>query len=184
MKILTISGNLLTETNTETLMGSNLRYVDLRRANLRGADLRGAILRDAILRDAILRDANLQGANFQGADLRRSNLQDANLPHFQICPMQGDFIAYKATIEGIVKLLITAKAKRTSSLVGRKCRAEFAKVIALPRGITQAHSKHDENFVYKKGEIIKPENYDDDIRIECSHGIHFFVTRKEAEEWL
>ena len=36
---------------------------------------------------------------------------------------------------------------------------------------------------YIPGQITKPDSYDDDPRIECSHGIHFFLTRKEAEEW-
>ena len=32
--------------------------------------------------------------------------------------------------------------------------------------------------------LIREEKFDDDIRIECTSGIHFYITRKEAEEHL
>ena len=37
--------------------------------------------------------------------------------------------------------------------------------------------------VYRNGELTYPDSYDDDIRVGCSHGIHFFITKAEAEEW-
>jgi len=40
------------------------------------------------------------------------------------------------------------------------------------------------SFKYEKGKVIVPDKYCDDIRIECSNGIHFFMTRKEAVEFL
>ena len=33
------------------------------------------------------------------------------------------------------------------------------------------------------GQPTYPDSYDDDERVECSHGIHVFMTRQEAEEW-
>ena len=38
-------------------------------------------------------------------------------------------------------------------------------------------------LMYRVGKTVESDSYDDDIRVECSHGIHFFLTRKEAEEW-
>ena len=67
-------------------------------------------------------------------------------------------------------------AKRTSSLVGRKCRAEYVKVLE-GSGISRRGGE------YKEGKLVYPDSYDDDIRVECTHGIHFFMTREEAEEW-
>ena len=166
------------------LGGADLRYADLRGADLRYADLRGAGLESAGLGDADLRDADLRYANLESADL-----EGANLPHFQICPEEGSFIAFKALKGGkIAKLEIPVEAQRTSSLIGRKCRAEYAFVIAITdkngTEYKEGLSKHDFNFVYKVGEVVKPDSYDPDIRVECSNGIHFFMTRKEAEEWL
>ena len=35
---------------------------------------------------------------------------------------------------------------------------------------------------YVKGEIVYPDSYDGDRRKECTHGIHFFLDRAEAED--
>ena len=139
-------------------------------ANLRGANLRGAGLYGA----------DLSGANLYGAGLYGANLSGARLPGFQI-PQEGELVVYKKTSSGVVKLRIPPNAKRTASLIGRKCRAEFAEVLEAPVG---AKSNHDRTTVYKVGEVVKPDKYDDDIRIECTHGIHFFLTREEAEDYI
>ena len=158
----------------EIKSGAKLRW-----ANLQGANLHGANLQGADLSGANLQGADLQGAILQGANLRGADLQGADLPHFQICPEEGSFIGWKKLYRNVVaKLLIPAEAKRTSSLVGRKCRAEFVKVIegrgfSMQDGVTE----------YREGSLVYPDKYDDDIRIECTHGIHFFMTRKEAEEY-
>ena len=121
---------------------------------------------------ADLRQVDLQGANLQGV-----NLQGALLPHFQI-PM-GDLIVFKKLSAGVIcELLIPAAARRTATLVGRKCRAEYA-IVKSGSGI----SKRDPGFRYEEGATVRPDAYDDDIRIECAPGIHFFCTRAEAEEY-
>jgi len=130
---------------------------------------------------ADLRGAYLQDANLQRADLRGADLRGANLPHFQICPETGSFDAWKRvtnTAGGtVIKIRIPAKAKRTSSLTGRKCRAEFVKVL---KG--NGNGKYD-GTVYTEGETVKADSFDPDIRVECTHGIHFYMTKKEAEEY-
>ena len=180
------------------LRGVNLRWADLRRADLRRADLCEADLRradlcEADLRGASLRGANLSEANLRGADLRRAtlcgaNLRRAGLSPFQICPEEGDFVAWKKVEHNcVLKLLVTGK--RTSSLVGRKCRTDAAKVLAaydrngeIPGGGTY-QSRHNSKFKYTVGEASKETSYDPDIRVECTAGIHFFMTRQEAEEY-
>ena len=177
--------------------GAYLRYADLQCADLRGANLGGANLRDADLRGADLRGADLQGADLQGADLRGAdlqgadlrgaNLQDAKLSGFQI-DQDSDLIVWKALFDGaIAKLKIPARAKRTASLCGNKCRAEYAEVLAIwdcnGRPIEKAESEYDWGTAYKTGEIVRPDSYDDDIRVECTNGIHFFMTKAEAESW-
>jgi hypothetical protein len=183
------------------LSGANLRRADLRRADLSGADLSGADLSGADLRRADLRRANLREADLRraylsGADLRHANLSEANLreaylsgadlentklPHFLIVPESGSFKAWKKTTKGVIKIEVPGRAKRTNSLIGRKCRAEYIKVLG-GEGIGGTGPNY-EGLIYSKGNIIKADKYDDDIRVECTHGIHFFMTKKEAEEW-
>jgi len=116
--------------------------------------------------------------------LTRATLTRATLPHFTICPEEGEFIAWKKLQNGVVvKLLIPAESKRTSSLVGRKCRAEFIKVISfINSSESVGYAKHD-GTPYAIGQIVKSDSYDDDIHVECTHGIHFFMTKREAEDY-
>ena len=149
----------------------------------------GANLDGAYLIGANLDGANLTGAYLIGANLTGANLDGANLPAFSHCPEIGSFAAFKKLQKGWIAVLeIPAEAKRTSSLIGRKCRAEFAKVIRIESvdGAEQFDSgisQHDHQFVYQVGEIVRPDRYCDDIRTECSSGIHFFITRKEAVDY-
>jgi len=153
---------------------ANLGCADLGCANLGDADLRGANLRGANLGDADLRGANLRDANLRDADLSR-----ANLPHSAVCPEEGDFVAWKKLRGDVIaKLLIPAAARRTSCLCSRKCRAEFVKVIE-----GEGFDKHTGKLEYKVGKIITADDFNGDIRAECTHGIHFFITRREAEEY-
>jgi hypothetical protein len=148
------------------------------------ANLCGANLYRANLYGANLRKANLCGANLSGANLRR-----AKLPDFQLCPPRKKFLGWKKVRDGVV-LELHITGKRTSSLVGRKCRCSEAVVLAAydsdGNNLEDGRifkSVHDENFTYKVGQTVRESKYDDDIRVECTTGIHFFMTRKEAEEY-
>jgi hypothetical protein len=133
------------------------------------------------LSGANLSGADLSGADLSGADLRGADLSEAKLPHFQICPQEGSFIAYKKTTKGVVKLMIPAGAKRTNSLVGRKCRADKVVVIS-GEGVGGTGTNYS-GILYEEGAEIICQDYDEDIRIECTKGIHFFMTLEEAQEW-
>ena len=181
------------------LRGANLRGADLRGANLRGADLRSADLRGADLRSADLRGADLRGADLRGAYLRSADLRGADLrgakgkelkdlkKFFWIIPEEGSFIAWKKARNAIVKLSIPAEAKRTSNIQNRKCRSEFVDVLAVfdleGNSIPSAVGSRDENTIYTEGKRTHPDSYNDDYTEACSNGIHFFLTRQEAEEW-
>ncbi len=150
-------------------------------ANLEGANLEGANLEGANLGWANLYGANLEGANLKGANLGWANLEGAKLPRFQICPQEGSFIAYKKTTKGVIRIMIPDDAKRTNSLTDRKCRA--SKVIVLDGDGVGGTGTYYPSLVYGEGDVIECEDYDDDIRVECTKGIHFFMTKEEAEEW-
>ena len=166
------------------------------RANLRGANLREANLREANLYGVNLYGVNLYGADLYGADLyganlREANLYGANLRDWQCpitCPEEGSFIGFKKArvdnIDVIVKLLITETAKRCSATT-RKCRCSEAEVLSIESldGTKQYHeatSSFDKSFIYKVGETVKVDNFDENRWKECSTGIHFFITREEA----
>ena len=168
------------------LRGANLRGADLSEANLYGADLYGANLYGADLSEADLYGANLRGANLYGADLYGA--KNVNCP--LACPEKGSFIGFKK-VRGnyIVELEILADAMR-SSATGRKCRCSKAKVLSITNvdgnnaKMTSATSGWDSNFVYSVGEVVEVKNFDTDRWNECAPGIHFFITRQEAVDYI
>ena len=151
------------------------------RANMRGADMRGADMRDANMRGA-----NMRGADMQGADMRGAK----SIPFLPLaCPEKGEFVAFKKCSGYVVELLIPADAKRCSATT-RKCRASYAKVLSITtlsgepvETDSVTNTVYSPNIVYKVGEFVYPDDFDDDRWNECSHGIHFFINRQEAVEY-
>ena len=179
------------------LRGADLIGADLVRADLRGADLRGANLYGADLREANLRGADLRGANLYGADLREADLTGAdltgarNVPYLPMaCPDEGEYTAYKK-VRGnyIVVLHVPSYAKRSSAL-GRKCRCDKADVIRIDNldgsmaNVSTVYSSYDSNFKYTVGETVTVENFDDNRWNECAPGIHHFMNRQEAVNYI
>ena len=176
MDLKNIAGNVVFSVNVETVKELVLAAIkagaDLRSADLRSADLRGA---------------NLWGADLRSADLRSAYLQSAkNIPEIaeaetRILP-EGILVGWKkCQNEVIVKVMIPQHAKR-SNATGRKCRASEVKVLQV-FGAVEGISKHNANVVYRKGETVKCDVWDADRWKECSGGIHFFLTRIEAEKY-
>ena len=197
----------------EDLRNIKLRYVDLRCAILQSVDLRGADLSYACLDTANFKDANLQGTNFYGANLQRACFQNANLynawlleadlryadlcsarniPNLSwtsIVPECGSFIGWKNVGDYIIKLKIPDNAKR-SNATGRKCRCSEAEVLEIQNldGTKAEISEiYNDNYCganYVVGETVIPDSFDDNRWNECSHGIHFFITRQEAVDYV
>jgi len=164
------------------LTGANLAGANLARAYLASANLTGANLAGANLANANLTRANLTGANLAGADLARAKNADHAIAQTVLTP-EGALIGWKACNRSVlVKLQIPADAKR-SNASGRKCRAEFVdvlEVIGAEVGVTDTHGPFTE---YSVGARVHCHKWDDNRWNECSGGIHFFITRAEAEAW-
>jgi uncharacterized protein YjbI with pentapeptide repeats len=171
-------------------------------ANLQNANLKKICLKGADFCQANLQGANLEEADFQGTNLERANLQNAKLSKFQI-PQRKSLIVYKKLRgSAIATLRIPSRAARTVSLLSSspemraqgkfgKCRAERAFVVAIEdregKPVRAGHSFYNFNLIYEVGKEVRPtQNYNSDIRIECTSGIHFFMTKEEAKDfkWL
>lgn len=176
------------------LKGANLKFADLEYADLEYADLRHADLGDTNLRYTDLNYADLEYANLEEADLRRARLIGANLKDIKTniytigynlaCPKEGSFIGYKKASKCIVKLLILEDAKRSSATT-IKCRCDKAKVLDIEnietgKKVKEIRSSYDSNFIYKVGEIVHVDNFDNNRWNECTTGIHFFINKEDA----
>jgi len=156
------------------------KRANLSNSDLRGSDLRGSDLRDSDLRGSDLRDSDLRGSNLGGS--KNNNLAKAMT---SICP-EGELVGWKKLREEIIVRLIIPKEAKRSNATGRKCRAEFAIVDKIFKGskeVTHGISQHDNNFTYEIGKTVLPDKWDENRWNECSNGIHFFITREEAEAY-
>ena len=176
---------------------ADLRYANLRDANLCNANLSGAYLYCADISCADLRYANLRDANLSNAYLRDAYLSNANLRNANLCgakeipfvpfycPSEGSFIGWKKVSNYLIKLQIPEDAKR-SSATSQKCRCDKAKVLAITKLDGTNPISEIENFgyspsvLYKVGEMVIPDSFDEDRWNECSHGIHFFINKQDA----
>ena len=179
------------------LAGANLQGADLRYTNLAGADLTGADLPCANLSHADLAFADLSRANLSSADLKDANLKDAKLTNANLtdaknfpnipmaCPSEGSFIGWKHAGNYIIKLEIPEDAKRSSGN-GIQCRCNKATVLAIENkdgtsaDVTEVCSDYDKNFIYKVGETVIVDDFDDNRFNECVPGIHFYMDRDSA----
>ena len=166
------------------LRGADLRFTDLRFADLRGTDLRFTDLRFADLINADLRDANLRGADLRYANLNNIETNMNTIGYNLACPEKGSFIGYKKANGCIVELLILDDSKRSSATT-MKCRCDKAKVLDIEDietglKVQVVRSNYDFNFVYKVGEIVSVDNFDNNRWNECSTGIHFFMNKENA----
>ena len=182
-------------------MRADLSGADLTRADLYGVNLSGANLTRADLSGADLTRADLSGVNLSGADLTRADLYGVNLSGANLtraenvpfipmaCPDTGSFIGFKKASGHIVMLGIPEDARRLSA-TGRKCRCDKAIVIRIEdmdgttSDLTEVVSDHDSSFVYKVGKMVSVPDFCEDRWQECSAGIHFFINRQEAVEYV
>ena len=212
MKIRNLGGKILFESEDESmketlenavregahlsganLYGANLSHAglwraDLSDANLYGAHLYGADLYGADLYGANLSHADLSDANLYGANLREADLYGVkNMPEFPI--PEGEFVAYKRlSVNLIAKLKILADSKR-SRATSEKYRCDKALVLEFqqdngkPSDEKEYLSTKYAECLYKVGEIVEADSWDENRWEECSHGIHFFLNRQEAVEY-
>ena len=143
----------------------------------KGADLTGAYLTGADLTGADLTGAYLKGADLTGAK---------EIPYVPFaCPSDGAFIGWKKVCGNLIKLEIPEDARRCSA-ASQKCRCDKAKVLSVwnmrlreevPEVVNYAYNQ---NTLYKVGEMVYPDSFDEDRWNECSHGIHFFINKQDA----
>lgn len=154
----------------------------------------------ANLQDVSMFFTEIKGCNFAHADFTNADLTNVCDPEEILtkaiplaCPESGSFIGWKKAIVGesfpvIVKLRIPEYAKRVSG-TGNKCRCNKAEVLEIQNRLSGkpiravAHSMFDKNFIYETGSYIEAYGFEKNRFYECAAGIHFFMTREEAENY-
>jgi len=166
------------------LYASDLDYASFKKASLRGARI------DSVRWTyyANFTEADVTGTDFSGCELCENSFKGATgfHPHMR-CPEEGSFIAWKKCRDNhIVKLLIPENAQRTGAIV-YCCRASEAVVLDIRDEDNEpceaAVSCADGDFIYRTGETVYPKEAFDSHLLADGSGIHFFLTRTEAEQF-
>ena len=150
---------------------ANLRGVYCARADFRGADFEGSDCRDVTFDEANVRDACFTNANLEG--------QEAFVGSLSILPAGGIIGWKKCCGNVIVQLFIPARVARTNA-TGRECRAERALVLEV-YGASEGQSFYDPSYIYRPGETVVCHAWEANLWKICAGGIHFYITRAEAE---
>ena len=167
----------------------------LQHTKFENCDLSGSSFAYADLFSADLRACDLSGSNFDGTDFFAALLWEAKLDNLLVtdrtkffrnyCPEEGYIFGYKKCFnERMVQLLIPKDAKRYSSTTNA-CRCDKARVVAITdvnkkESYKEAMSFVDPNFIYRLGEMVYADSYNEDRWHDSSHGIHFWMTFEEA----
>lgn len=180
--------------NNAKLMHSRLYEANLIEAHLNNANLTCARLYNTILNNADLKGADLRNTDFTCAEVEDANLKGAKINYPMNIP-EGEFIAWKKIYRKrqkdyvIVKLKILADSKR-SRATSDKCRCDKALVLGFetlkgePLDIKQVTNNHYAKCIYKVGKIVYADKWDDNRWNECSNGIHFFLDRQSAVDYI
>lgn len=98
----------------------------------------------------------------------------------------------------LIKLEIPVNTQRLQPS-NYKCRASRAKVLGIyeitqgdyklrcdeTKLVEEAYSRRDSNFRYRVGKIVKPTvPFDKRFSMDCTSGIHFFLTKEEALKYF
>ena len=156
-------------------------FADFERANLRGAycgraDFHGADFEGSNCLDVIFDEANVRDACFTNANLAG---QEAFVGSLSILPAGGIIGWKKCCGNVIVQLFIPARVARTNA-TGRECRAERALVLEV-YGAPEGQSFYDPSYIYRPGETVVCHAWEANLWKICAGGIHFYITRAEAE---
>ena len=90
---------------------------------------------------------------------------------------------YKKSDEGKIITLEIPIGAKVFSINNNKRRTNKVKVIDM-QGETELSSIHDNDFKYHVGDEIEITDFNERYNVECSTGIHFFLTREEAEKYI
>ena len=143
---------------------------------------------------------NFTHADFTHANLHEATLADCDLSDITISydtiglqdAPEGELVGWGMKHNYLIKMIIPKTAKRSWATT-RKLRAEYVIVESIidtmggrPVDTIDHYSDHRKGYsatVYTVGQTTMPDKWDDDRWNECSHGIHFFLDKREALTW-
>lgn len=103
----------------------------------------------------------------------------------KIAPVKSVPSQFEFDILQVLKSAPLRLASKRCSSTTSACRCDRARVLAITNldgsgHYTEAVSFVDADFVYRLGEVVVADSYNEDRWLDSSHGIHFWMTKEEA----
>ena len=175
--------------------GAELSNSTFRYANLSEAKFNRSILLDCNFTGSNLYNCNLDNTDSYLSEYKKGKILTESIIGYKKCiPCDADriynFLDPDCLIQDIDIAIVTLEIPRGAivfSINGGKCRTNKAKVIDIVDGngnkMQRAKSYMMGNLTYYIGDEFTIYDFNCEYNVECSAGIHFFMTRKEAEEY-
>ncbi len=177
------------------ISNSHMTNFNIDNCVLRSSKLQDSCFSNGYFKNSPITNCNLDYSSFNSCEMDNS-FDMSNVSSFveaqgvtNICPEKGSFIGFKKVLHGrIVELLIPEDAIRSSG-TNRKCRCDKAVVLSITEidgsaaSVSRECSIRDETFVYEVGKVVTSECDRNRWKV-CSQGIHFFITREEAVQYV
>lgn len=182
-------GCLFTDCNFENMGLNFLKFID---CTFNNCNFKKSIFTSVKFIECRLNTCNLDKAVvLDGKD----PFQDCYLDYLNVGIIDGikdtissgtDLRAWKKCFIGqevgvVVELKIPADAARVRPYGQNKCRASHAVIVDAPEG---AYSWYMHHVKYVIGETIKSDIFNPDPWTVCTNGIHFFLTKQEASDFI
>ena len=183
-------------------------FADIFHSSLRGATVQNASFRHTLFDLIDLNNITINHTDFTYSTFHKSNIISAGIACFSYATFKECGVVFTgntslhscgmivdAPIRGYKKCdtngngptIVTLEIPRGAivfSINGSKCRTNKAIVRSIDGdGIDEAHSFFDEEFVYRVGDELVIDDFDLRYNVECGTGIHFFLTKEEAENY-
>lgn len=139
---------------------------------------------NANLACAVLDHTNIDKASFTSCNLYRTKMYEAtgSLLEYRTGKILTEpIIGYKKCKYNVIVTLEIPKDAIVFSINGTKCRTNKAKVIDID-GADRAFSIFN-TMTYYIGDEFNIKDFNCEYNRECANGIHFFMTREEAENY-
>lgn len=172
---------------------SYFKDVDFTAADLESISFYYTHLNKVNFTDANCCDTDFRNAYITDCVFDNMRIDETTAGYIQACPEKGSFTAFKKAslhddTDCIVELEVPADALRSSATT-RKCRVSKAKVVSITtldgKPINRnAYSRFFRSFIYKVGKTVGVKSFDKNRWKECASGIHCFMTRDEAVQYL
>lgn len=176
---------------------ANLKYANLTYASLKSSHLYGAKLSNTIIEYVDFTNSDITEVSFDNAkgnniEYRKGKILSESIIGYKKCKSNRKYGRF------VIVTLEIPKDAIVFSINGDKCRTNKAKVISInliedesaefnrayslssTTPININYSSKDHYLSYYIGDEINIKNFNCQYNVECSNGIHFFMTKEEA----